>query len=251
VNAGSLGAKPAPDEHSTIFAPRKLGDNQDYLFFLASTEGGNPGIGVAVLSGGSGPNQNGQWSLDFPYADGYGLYSSGFGQVFNPASVLNSCPKAPFNNPANQDQSFDMRYAAPGSIVKDPTAARGSLLMVYEGANGCIGNPGGPVLGNKDDYISLAIATSLDYGKTWPTYRGTSTFAFVPMPGLNPSEAPNAPMGALGDNVCIGNDCSTVPPASYGRYPRGDAADLLGISDGRCPAAHRQIRRAADLRLSG
>ena len=39
------------------------------------------------------------------------------------------------------------------------------------------------------------------------------------MPDVNKTEGPNAPMGALGANVCIGNDCTTAPPASYGRYP--------------------------------
>src|SRR5260370_231051 len=91
--------------------------------------------------------------------------------------------------------------------------------MVYEGTNACIGNAGGPSSSNVDDYISLAIATSLDNGKSWPTYRGTPTFNFVPLPGFNQTQAPNAPMGALGRNVCMGNDCTTTPPASYGRYP--------------------------------
>ena len=219
INASSLGVAPAPDEHSTVFAPGTLGTNQDYLFFLASTEGGNGGIGVAVLSGGSGPNATGQWSLDFPKTDGYGSYPSGFGQVFNSASRSDTCPVVADGNPAHQDQTFDMHYAAPGSVVKDPTSAAGSLLMVYEGTNACIGNAGGPVLSDQDDYISLAIATSIDYGKSWPTYRGTPTFNFVPLPKLNQTQGPNSPMGALGKNVCMGNDCTTTPPASYGRYP--------------------------------
>jgi hypothetical protein len=91
--------------------------------------------------------------------------------------------------------------------------------MIYEGTNACIGNAGGPVFNNEDDYISLAIATSLDYGKSWPTYRGSSAFNFVPLPGQNATQAPNAPMGALGKSVCMGNDCTSTPPASYGRYP--------------------------------
>jgi len=104
-------------------------------------------------------------------------------------------------------------------VLKDPTGGQGALLMVYEGTNACIGNVGGSILSNEDDYISLAIATSLDYGKSWPAYRGTPTFNFVPLPGVNPTQAPNAPMGALGVSVCIGNDCDTLPPPNYGRYP--------------------------------
>jgi len=174
---------------------------------------------VAVLSGGTGPDKTGKWTLDFPRTEGYGSYASGFGQVFNSAKGAGMCPTVADANPAHQDQTFDLHYAAPGSVVKDPTAPAGSLLMVYEGTNACIGNPGGAVFNNDDDYISLAIATSLDYGKTWPTYRGTSTFRFVPLPGLNATQGPNAPLGALGSNVCMGNDCTTTPPAAYGRYP--------------------------------
>jgi hypothetical protein len=90
--------------------------------------------------------------------------------------------------------------------------------MVYEGTNTCIGNAAGPVLSSDDDYISLGVATSLDYGKSWATYRATPTFSFVPLPGFNTSQGPNAPLGALGKNVCMGNDCTTMPPAAYGRY---------------------------------
>lgn len=219
VNKSSLGVGAAPDEHSTVFAPGMLGGNKEYLFFVSSAEGGNPGIGVAVLSGGSGPNSSGQWTLDFPKTDGYGSYASGFGQVFNTTSRADRCPVVADGNPAHQDQTFDIHYASAGSVVKDPTAAPGALLMVYEGTNACIGNAGGPILGMNNDYISLAIATSLDYGKSWPTYRGTPTFNFVPMPGVSQTQAPNAPMGALGKNVCMGNDCATPPPAGYGRYP--------------------------------
>jgi uncharacterized protein (TIGR03437 family) len=219
VNDSGLGVGPAPDEHSSVFAPGTLGTNQDYLFFLASPEGGHAAIGVAVLSGGAGPDKNGRWTLDFPRTDGYGSYASGFGQVFDPSTKGDVCPTVPDGNPAHQDQTFDMHYAAPGSVVKDPTAGPGALLMVYEGTNACIGNAGGPIAGDNDDYISQAIATSLDYGKSWPTYRGSPTFSFVPLPGFNQTQAPNAPMGALGKDVCMGNDCTTPPPAAYGRYP--------------------------------
>ena len=86
VNKSSLGVGAVPDEHSTIFAPGTLGNNKEYLFFVSSGVGGNPGIGVSVLSGGSGPNNRGQWTLDFPRADGYGSFANGFGQVFNTTS---------------------------------------------------------------------------------------------------------------------------------------------------------------------
>src|SRR5581483_10281286 len=121
VNKSSLNVAPVPDEHSTVFAPGTLGNNKDYLFFLATSEAGHAGIGVAVLSGGSGPDANGRWTLDFPRTDGYGSYTDGFGQVFNPSSKGDVCPTVADGNPADQDQTFDMHYASAGSIVKDPT----------------------------------------------------------------------------------------------------------------------------------
>lgn len=220
INRGTVG-QVLPDEHSSVFAPGTLGTNQDYLFFLATGVPGATGIGVTVLSGGAGPGKNGQWVLDIPKADGYGNYPGGFGPVFETAMKGGVCPVVPDGNPAHQDQTFDQHYASAGSVMIDPTGPAGSLLMIYEGTNGCTGETGGASssAGTGNAYISLAVATSLDYGKSWPTYRGTPTFNFVPMPGTNPTQAPNAPMGAMGKNVCMGNDCTTTPPAYYGRYP--------------------------------
>jgi uncharacterized protein (TIGR03437 family) len=216
------------DEHASIFSPGMLGANNDYLFVVASATSGYAGIGAVFLSGGTGPDKNGQWTLDFPRVDGYGSFrtNSGqtdYGQIFkSPFSELN-CPTVADGNPAHQDQTFDLGYAAPGSVVRDPTSPAGSLLMIYEGVNSCLGSAGGPKPGTgagaNDAYISVGVATSLDYGKTWPTYRGTTSFSFVPIPGSGQAQGPGAPSGALGRNVCMGNDCTTTPPATYGRYP--------------------------------
>lgn len=214
----SAGFGPVPDEHSSVFAPGTLGNNQDYLFFLATGTAGHGDIGLTVLSGGAGPGKNGQWTLSIPTADGYGAYSAGFGPVFETAMRGGVCPNVADGNPAHQDQTFDMHYASAGSVMIDPTGPPGSLLMIYEGTNACIGSAGGAVSSTDNDYISLAVATSVDYGKDWPTYRGTPAFQFVPLPGVNQTQAPNAPLGAMGKNVCMGNDCTSTPPANYGRY---------------------------------
>ena len=89
--------------------------------------------------------------------------------------------------------------------------------MVYEGANTCEGVESGRESG-KGSYMTTGLATSRDYGRTWPTYRGNATFDFVQMPLSNQTQGPNTPTGAFGKNMCIGNDCITKPPASYGRY---------------------------------
>ncbi len=206
------------DEHQSIFAPGALQANSDYLFFVATqVAGGAPSTGVVVLSGGSGPGKNGQWTLDFAKTDGYGSYASGYGTIFVAPTAPN-CPTAADGNPAHQDSTFDLTYAAPGSVVTDPTGPAGSLLMVYEGTNTCFGIASGSNNGN-NFYSSVGIATSQDYGRTWPTYRGTTGFSFVPLPGANKNQGPGATTGALGSSVCEGNDCTTTPPANYGRYP--------------------------------
>jgi hypothetical protein len=200
------------DEHSSVFPPNGLGTNPDYLFFVATQEDQNSGIGMAVLSGAQGPDLSGKWIFGFPAADAgselgaYGDYGGTFAQVFN-------SPHHPGQCPSTQDQTFDLNYAAGGSVVKDSTSTPGSLLMIYEGSNDCIGNTGGRKTG--DGYLSLAIATSLDYGKTWPAYPG------FPPPAINDAQLPNAPMGALGADVCMGGTCNTnpPPPPAYGRYP--------------------------------
>jgi len=208
----------ASDEHSSVFSPGTLDGNGDYLFFLAGGTRMSLGPGAVVASGGARPDENGQWTFDFPTADGYGYYGPGptnFGHVLFASTAHHQCSVVA--NPVDQDQTFDMNYAAPGSVVKDPTAGPGHLLMIYEGCNDCIGSSGGPKSG-EGAYISVGVATSIDFGRTWPTYRGTSTFEFVPLPDANPTQCPDAPFGALGQSVCMGNDCTTPPPASYGRY---------------------------------
>ena len=221
--SSGLGVGPVPDEHSTVYAPNTLDKNPDYLFFLSTGSGGHANIGVSVLSGGKGP-QNGQWILNFPSASptpAYGWYANGtdFGPVFETSTKPGICP----GPPDTLDETFDMHYASAGSIVKDPTASPGSLLMVYEGTNGCIGSSGGDISGNSNDYISLGIATSIDYGRSWPTYRGNSNFAYIDLPNVNQTQAPNAGLGKWGADVCMGN-CppdgvpSPTPPANYGRY---------------------------------
>jgi uncharacterized protein (TIGR03437 family) len=215
INTYASGA--ASDEHSSAFSPGMLGTNKDYLFVIAggSRDTNTVSIGTMVLSGGAGPSAAGQWTMDFARTDGYGSYTQGYGQVFVPPMLQGNCPV--MSDLTKMDATFDLDYAAPGSWVIDPTGPQGSLLMIYEGSNPCFGAIGGNRVGN-GAYTTTGIATSLDYGKTWPTYRGTSTFSFVDVPRANPSQGPNLPAGAAGASVCAGNNCSTTPGPGYGRY---------------------------------
>ena len=229
------------DEHVSVFPPGGLQGNHDYLFFVAAGTPANENVGALILSGGSGPDENGQWTFDYPFADGYGDYPCvdgstdpcGFGHVFSEPVTETHCPLPLSGDPLDamgQDQTFDLEYAAPGSVVSNPAGPPGSLFMVYESVNHCVGL-GRQLAQNTKAYISTGLATSLDYGRTWPTYRGTDTFDFYRLPAENPWQGPNAPSGALGSAVCMGNNCASQPPLDYGRYeilsPMASLASLM------------------------
>ncbi len=214
------------DEHSTVLPPGTLPGHGDYLFFVPTktclndddTESTGDTSGLVVLTGGSGPNSAGQWTLDFPQDfDFYdenidGQIVQGHGQIF--LSPMNRTSCLAVRNAKNQDPTFDLNYANPGSVVVDPThRGPGEILMIYEGTNRCVGFTAGST---QDDnfYSTLGVATSLDYGHTWASYRDNLT----PLPHQNTAAGPNAPLGALGANVCMGNVCTTAMPSNYGRY---------------------------------
>jgi hypothetical protein len=193
------------DEHSTIFPPGTIANN-DYLFWVATgTTASSRRLGAVALSGGSGPDQNGQWTLSF--APGYGAYPAGYGPVFLPP-VGETCPTV--SDKTQQDGTFDLSYAAPGTVFKDPSS--NYLLMLYEGVNVCSGVVSGNPPSNA--YISVGIATSADNGETWPVYKSN----FVSLP-FSYTTGPNAGLGAFGNDVCDA-DCNLAGsmPATYGRY---------------------------------
>ena len=59
---------------------------------------------------------------------------------------------------------FDGNYAAPGSVVQDPTLPAGNFIMIYEAENHC---PGG--VRQVPFYATVGFARSSDNGKTWPS----------------------------------------------------------------------------------
>jgi hypothetical protein len=212
------------DEHSTVLPPGTLPGHGDYLFFVPTKTCLNGGStaqtgdtsGLVVLTGGAGPDTRGQWTLDFPPDfDFYdetidGQRVQGDGQIFLSPMNRTFCPAV--RNAKNQDPTFDLNYANPGSIVVDRTSrGPGKLLMIYEGTNRCVGFT---TMQDDNFYSTLGIATSLDNGHTWASYRENLT----PLPQQSASAGPDAPLGALGPDVCMGNDCTTPAPAGYGRY---------------------------------
>jgi len=57
-----------------------------------------------------------------------------------------------------------LNYAAPGSVVQDPTRPTGNMMMFYEAENHC---PDGSDW-QRQFYATVGYARSFDFGKTWP-----------------------------------------------------------------------------------
>ena len=232
-----LGLQSASDEHSSVFAPGLLGGNTDYLFFVASgifeaSDRERIDVATMVLSGGSKPKdtKNGTWVWEFQYpSEGYGNHSNGRGAVFRAPMIQKKsvCPVdllAPPFQLGVLDSTFDLKYAAPGPVIPDPTAP-GHFLMIYEGTNVCLGAAG----------ISIGVATSrpsgTNYAEVWPSYCGApnaqcpgALFNFAVLPDADTARdttnGPDQPVGAWGKEVCTGNTCNALqyPPSDYGRY---------------------------------
>jgi len=128
-----------PDEHTTFIPPAP----NSYLVFAASKISGGTG-GAVVLE------TTDLKTFSFATAAGYNR------QVMTPPTAIDQC------NPTYQTE-FDGNYAAPGSVVQDPTLPPGNLIMLYEAENHC---PGG--VNQQPFYATVGFARSSDNGKTWP-----------------------------------------------------------------------------------
>ena len=133
-----------PDEHTTILPPSS--SSAPYLLFGASRVSGAPigSAGAVVLQTTD--------LLTFTFATALGYNSP----VLQSPVAFTSC------NPA-YDTEFDENYAAPGSVIQDPTLPAGNLIMLYEAENHC---PGG--VNQQPYYATVGFARSSDNGKTWP-----------------------------------------------------------------------------------
>jgi hypothetical protein len=107
-----------PDEHTTLMPPGS--SKGPYLVFAAAQIRGGE-FGAVVLQTTDLENFN------FATALGYSP------QVMSVPVRFGQC------NPAYTTE-FDGNYAAPGSVVQDPTRPAGNFIMIYEAENHC---PGG------------------------------------------------------------------------------------------------------------
>ncbi len=136
------------DEHTTIFPPHALDTNSEFVFFAASRTSQATSTGAVVLQ--SSPAPNVIWN-PLRFATGYGTKEVLFS--LNPFTKCNT----------TFDPTFDLNYAAPGSVLRDPTLPRGNLLMFYEAENHCAGDTYGFSF-----YATVGFVRSSDFGTTWP-----------------------------------------------------------------------------------
>ena len=142
-----------PDEHSSFLPPASSGD--PYLFFeAANVAAGTGAIALAV----TGIQNN---TPLVTYAPGYAA------PVLGSPLPFGQCAGA--GDPAGTDDEFDENYAAPGSVLQDPTLPAGNLVMIYEGENHCRFDPSTQTYHNVQPYFATAgFARSSDNGVTWP-----------------------------------------------------------------------------------
>jgi hypothetical protein len=177
------------DEHTTIFRPGQISNK--YVFFASSGVKGATG-GAVVLETSN--------LKDFFFADGYAT------QVMTPAIAFSTCKDDTY------DPEFDLNYAAPGSVVQDPTLPPGNFIMIYEAENHCPG-----AHWQHDFYATVGLARSSDYGKTWPAPVDSELGGDDRYPVLkNPVSEPTMPENP---QVAIGN---ALPSAIVGQSVGAD-----------------------------
>lgn len=177
-----------PDEHTTFFPPATA--SGPYLVFAASKIAGGTGGAVALQTT---DLQN------FTFATSLGYNR----QVMAPPVAIDQC------NPTYTTE-FDGNYAAPGSVVQDPTLPPGNLIMLYEAENHC---PGG--VNQQPFYATVGSARSSDNGKTWPAPINGVSGGPARHPVLQSSDPqPTVAHAAMGD---------AIPSAFVDKNANGDS----------------------------
>lgn len=198
--ASAPGVDLLPDEHSSFLPPTTVG--APYTFFEAARVGST---GAVVLQ--TTDLQN------FTPASGYSS------PVLASPLLFSQC--APAGDTTGLDGEFDENYAAPGSVLQDPTLPAGNLIMIYEGENHCRDG-----MNVQPYYATAGFARSSDNGKTWPAPSVTPGLQRYPIlrgPDPKPAYDPNS-ITAVGDAIpsaFIEGSCLYV---AYAYHPAPDAS---------------------------
>jgi hypothetical protein len=169
------------DEHPTFFPPAASG--APYLVFgPAATNATATGIWGAVVL-----QTTDLKTFTFASSLGYN-----FPVLSSPVSYTECNP--------TYDTTWDENYAAPGSVLQDPTLPAGNLIMLIDAEQHC---PGG--VWQRPFYISVGFARSSDNGKTWPAPEIGALGGPSRHPILqSPEPQPTVPHEDLGDGIPTG-----------------------------------------------
>jgi len=205
-----------PDEHTTFLplfhrehdAPDADDDSPlTYLVFGASRVGPS-NAGAVVLTTTDLTNFN------FATALGYAE------QVFVSPVAFTTCDSV-------YNSEFDENYAAPGSVLQDPTRRPGNFIMLYEAENHCPGGVWQPPF-----YATVGFARSFDGGRTWPApinseFGGRGRRVVLKGPDPEPASEPvPAPEG------------DAIPAAFFDRSERGEGYLYVSYSYYVGPGGH-------------
>jgi hypothetical protein len=191
-----------PDEHTTFTPPAPGSDK--YLVFAA----------VMKIAGGlAGPVVLETTDLrTFSFAAGY------TSPVMSALMPFTACKPS-------YDPMFDLNYAAPGSVLQDPTRPPGNLMMIYEAENHCPG-----AVYQFPFYVTVGFMRSSDNGKTWPQpvdteLGGPDRYAVLKASAPEPT-TPENPQIALGDGLPSAFVDGTILYVPYS-FINGSAGDGL------------------------
>lgn len=204
-----------PDEHSSFLPPTTAGG--PYTFFEAARIGRN---GAVVLQ-----------TIDFQSFTLAPGYSS---PVLDSAISFTQCA-ADVGNPPGLDAEFDENYAAPGSVLQDPTLPAGNLMMIYEGENHCRVDKMGTFHNVQFYYATAGFARSSDNGVTWamPSVAPSATrYPILSGPGVKPGYDPNN-LSAVGDAIpsaFVAGSCLYVVYANHPKPGDTDTRDAIQIA---------------------
>jgi uncharacterized protein (TIGR03437 family) len=169
------------DEHTTFLPPVVSG--APYLVF-----------GAAVTSATSA----GDWGVVVLQTTDLKTFDFATSLGYNFPELTSALPFSKCKLSDNTE--FDENYAAPGSVVQDPTMPAGNLIMLYEEENHC---PGGVF--QQPFYATVGFARSSDNGKTWPAPQSGALGGPSRHPVLqSPEPQPAVPHGYLGNAIPSG-----------------------------------------------
>lgn len=244
-------ARYLPDEHTTVLpAPRAVaylerpGLSGPHNFFVAMSNA----VGGTTYDGSFSLQSSDFRNLEF--APGFGNADHGKAIFWAPHPGSGNCGYKTVTH-------FDEQYAAPGSVLQDPTQPPGNLIMIYEAEIHCPVSPQGMGAG----WVSIGVARSPDGGKTWPPpvarpnmendwlEYGDGRYAGITIPGTPPKMAFASFYGDVLPSAFIDD---MDPSGEYHIYvPYQFTGDLTHKADARIHIARAKIGDRAGHRDEG